>query len=432
MVSSGTFQIKDFESLKIKLTNWLRSFDVSCILDSHTKVYPAHKLAYQQFNLIIAAGVNEEIKPEPDTTLKMLDKFIENKHWKFGFLSYDLKNSIEKLESKNIDFLHWPDFYFFSPEILIFVGEANIEIQIYSAKYAHPKLIWEEILTSDDTLRPNTQNPKIFARLKKPEYIDNVEKLRNHILRGDIYEVNYCQEFFTKTSIDPYSYYLKLIDISPTPFSVFFRLKDKYLLSASPERFLKKTGEKLISQPIKGTAKRGSTPEEDVAIISSLKNTVKEQAENVMIVDLVRNDLSRIARKSSVKVEELCGIYSFKQVHQMISTVTAKTSMKSFSNIVKATFPMGSMTGAPKINAMRLAEKYETTKRGLYSGAVGYITPEQDFDFNVVIRSLQYNAENQYLSFMVGGAITYLSKAENEYDECLVKASAIMQLLNSI
>lgn len=431
MVSCGNFYTENTSSLKTKLTNWLRRFDTSCILDSHTKVYPAHKLAYHQYNMIIAAGVKADVNPEQGKSLQMLDNFAESNQWKFGFISYDLKNSIEKLESKNVDHLNWPDYYFFSPEILLFVGEQNIEIQVFSEAYGQAKSIWKEILKADETLNPLNKCPKVFARLEKPEYIELVEKLRNHILRGDIYEVNFCQEFFAETNIDPYTYYLKLIEISPTPFSSFFRLKDKYLLSASPERFLKKTGEKLISQPIKGTAKRGTTPEEDVALINSLKNTIKEQAENVMIVDLVRNDLSRIAQRSTVKVEELCGIYSFKQVHQMISTVTAQSFTQSISDIIKATFPMGSMTGAPKINAMKLAEKYETTKRGLYSGTVGYITPDQDFDFNVVIRSLQYNAENQYLSYMVGGAITYLSEAEKEYDECLVKASAIMQLLNS-
>jgi para-aminobenzoate synthetase component 1 len=200
-------------------------------------------------------------------------------------------------------------------------------------------------------------------------------------------------------------------------------------LSVSPERFIKRIGKKIISQPIKGTTRRGVNDAEDQMFKLLLLQSKKERAENIMIVDLVRNDLSKIALKGSVNVDELCGVYSFKQVNHLISTISATTNVDSIEHIVRATFPMGSMTGAPKIKAMRLSEKYETTKRGLYSGTVGYITPEKDFDFNVVIRSLQYNKENNYLSYMVGGAITHLSEAEKEYEECLIKALAIEEML---
>ena len=149
-----------------------------------------------------------------------------------------------------------------------------------------------------------------------------------------------------------------------------------------------------------------------------------------MIVDLVRNDLSRIAVKNTVKVDELFGIYTFDQVHQMISTISCEVKAETtIKDILQATFPMGSMTGAPKIRAMKLIEKFEETKRGLYSGAIGYISPEGDFDFNVVIRSIQYNTLKMYLSFMVGGAITIASDAELEYQECLVKAKALFEVL---
>jgi len=201
-------------------------------------------------------------------------------------------------------------------------------------------------------------------------------------------------------------------------------------LSASPERFLKKINNKLISQPIKGTIKRGGSKIEDENLKFALKNDNKELAENIMIVDLVRNDLTRTVLNASVKVEELCEIYSFKQVHQMISTISAEIDNNlALSDIFKNTFPMGSMTGAPKIRAMEIIEKYEKTKRGLYSGAVGYINPKGDFDFNVVIRSIFYNSENNYLSFTVGGAITANSVPENEYNECLLKAKAILEVL---
>lgn len=254
----------------------------------------------------------------------------------------------------------------------------------------------------------------------------------NHIQLGDIFEVNFCQEYYAENAkINPVEVYQKLIKLSPTPFSNFLKVNDKYCLGASPERFLAKSKNKVISQPIKGTIKRGKTKEEDEHLIHQLKNNPKEQSENIMIVDLVRNDLSRIAKKGTVKVEELCGIYSFPQVHQMISTISCLVD-ESLTNeeILSNCFPMGSMTGAPKVEAMKLIERYESTKRGLYSGAVGYFSPTGDFDFNVVIRSLLYNASNNYLSFMVGSAITSKSSPTNEYDETVLKAKAIFEILS--
>ena len=245
--------------------------------------------------------------------------------------------------------------------------------------------------------------------------------------------MNFCHEFYAENAIvDPFEVYLKLNRVSPMPFSCFYRNKDKYLMCASPERFLKKEGSKIISQPIKGTIKRGVTPKEDEALKNQLLNDPKERSENVMIVDLVRNDLSRTAKKGSVKVDELFGIYSFPQVQQMISTVSAEVKEEHhFVDVIKYAFPMGSMTGAPKIKAMELIEKYETTKRGLYSGTAGYITPAGDFDFNVVIRSILYNASEKYLSFTVGNAITHNSISESEYEECLLKAKAMFEVLEN-
>ena len=265
------------------------------------------------------------------------------------------------------------------------------------------------------------------------EYVGIVEKLQRHISLGDVYEVNYCIEFFAKRlDISPVQLYRKLNEVSPSPFSAFVKYHDKSLICASPERYLKKEGSRLISQPIKGTSPRDADPEVDRANIEYLKSSEKERAENVMITDLVRNDLSKVAKQGRVKVEELCGVYSFRQVHQMISTISAEMDERySWVDAIKATFPMGSMTGAPKVNAMKLIERYEVTKRGLYSGSVGYVTPEGNFDFNVVIRSILYNRKKGYLSFMVGSAITALANPESEYEECLVKASAIMEVLNA-
>ncbi len=249
-------------------------------------------------------------------------------------------------------------------------------------------------------------------------------------MRGDIYEVNFCQEFYDENAdIDPFSVYQALKEISPVPFGAFYRLGDKYLMCASPERFLKKVDSKLISQPIKGTAKRGLTEEEDQAIINELQTNPKERAENIMITDLVRNDLSRSACKGTVNVDELCGVYTYPQVHQMISTISSELRDDIDPiDAIKMAWPMGSMTGAPKVSAMKIIEELECTKRSMYSGSIAYITPEKDFDFNVVIRSLLYDTNTKYLSCTFGGAITMQSKAESEYEECLLKAKAIKSI----
>jgi para-aminobenzoate synthetase component 1 len=204
-------------------------------------------------------------------------------------------------------------------------------------------------------------------------------------------------------------------------------------LSASPERFIKKSLNKLYSQPIKGTVRRAQDDAEDEKLKSALLASEKERAENLMIVDLVRNDLAKSSETGSVEVTELFGRYSFKQVHQMISTVSSTIidGLNPVTAIANA-FPMGSMTGAPKVMAMQLIEQYENSKRGLYSGAIGYFAPNEDFDFNVVIRSIQYNEERQYVNFEVGSAITIDSHAEQEYEECLLKASAMLRALGGI
>jgi para-aminobenzoate synthetase component 1 len=294
------------------------------------------------------------------------------------------------------------------------------------------KLIFKEImLTKNDSNSSSAVN--MNSRISKSEYISTFNKLQEHIKRGDIYEVNFCHEYFAKSAeLNPVNTFRNLYEISNSPFSAFFRTNDFYLMSASPERFVKKFGNTIISQPIKGTRKRGNSVEEDLKLKEELRQCPKEQSENVMIVDLVRNDLSKTAEKSSVKVEELYGIYSFTQVHQMISTITSELRDDiHWSEVLKTTFPMGSMTGAPKIRAMQLIEEYETFKRGLYSGSVGYVTPNGDFDFNVIIRSILYNTTNGYVSLAVGSAITANAKGDDEYAECELKAKAMLEVLNA-
>ncbi len=355
-------------------------------------------------------------------------------NWQFGFVSYDYKNQIEpQLSSKNTDNILFPEKHFFSPELLFIISANKVEIQYEKSIYTKEQVttLFNEILQLELCSILN-ESVKMTPRLNKDEYLEKVKTLQQHIQLGDIYEINFCQEFYAENvTVNPINLYHKLNKKSPTPFSCFVKHNDNYLLCASPERFIKKIGDEISSQPIKGTIKRGSSEKEDAILKEQLKNDPKERSENIMIVDLVRNDLSKIAKKGSVKVDELCGIYTFPQVHQLISTVSAKIKEDiSFDAILKATFPMGSMTGAPKVRAMEMIEEYEIAKRGLYSGTVGYIDSFGNFDFNVVIRSILYNQSTNYLSFFVGGAITNLSDPEKEYEECLLKAKAMFEVLS--
>lgn len=342
-----------------------------------------------------------------------------------AMLSYDYKNKIEKLQSNNPSLLDCPESIFFIPEI-------KIEILDDQVKIHHPdaQRIFDEISAFNQN---PIKNPslEIFPLTSRNTYFENVKAIQNNIEEGDMYELNYCMGFeFGGKHWDPVEGFFDLIEKSPMPFSAFFKSEFKYLLCASPERFLKKTGSKLIAQPIKGTIKRGKNQLEDVLLKEKLLNSEKERAENLMIVDLMRNDLSRISQTGSVKVEELFGVYPFSRVHQMISTVSSTISKnKSLLEIIHATFPMGSMTGAPKIKCMELIDQYEDFKRGWFSGTVGYIDASGDFDLCVVIRSIIFDKESGKGYFAVGSAITYDADAAYEYEECLLKASAIVEVL---
>ncbi|MCA1745283.1 MAG: anthranilate synthase component I family protein, partial [Bacteroidales bacterium] len=249
--------------------------------------------------------------------------------------------------------------------------------------------------------------------ISESAYIQTVDSIKNHIHRGDIYEMNFCMEFSAVDSvIDPGLTFLEILKHAPMPFSAFIKMGTKYVLSASPERYLKKEGRQLTSMPMKGTAPRGANQEQDMVNLHQLTHSVKERAENIMITDLVRNDLSMVAQKGSVEVRELCGAYPFPQVFQIVSTVSATLKEGvDWTMAIAATFPMGSMTGAPKHRAMQLIERFEKRPRGLFSGAIGYISPGKDFDFNVVIRTLLYDEATKSLSYSAGSAITALSDA---------------------
>ena len=387
---------------------------------------------YSSYDCMLAVDAFTSVKTDYHNAFEDLKQYQQTtKDWLFGYLSYDLKNDVEALHSNNFDGLDFPDLFFFQPKKIVTLKGNQIEIQYLTMCDDEVEEDFEEIVKGQESRANSQEIPIIQQRISKESYINKVSKILEHIHRGDIYEANFCMEFFVENAnINPLEKFLKLNEISKSPLAVFFKNNTHFLLSASPERYLKKEGELVISQPIKGTAKRFLDAIEDEKSKSELASDPKERTENIMISDLVRNDLSRTAQKGSVKVEELCGIYSFEQVHQMISTITSKLDHQyTVSDVIKTTFPMGSMTGTPKVSVLKIIEELEETKRGLYSGAVGYFTPNSDFDFNVVIRSILYNQEKKYASFSVGSAITSQSIPKMEYEECLLKAKAMREVL---
>ena len=421
-----SFPVDDFNIFKIQMLNWVNRFSIFCLLDN--RQYDFSKPA---FECLLAAGCKTSIEKQAGNAFDGLQEFYAaNKNeWFFGHFGYDLKNETEKLYSNHADGIGFNDLHFFVPEIVIQLDDK--EVQIFCENDA--KEIYRQITISATEIEQHVKTAVVIKnKINRENYISIIEKLRQHILRGDCYEINFCQEFFAEnTEIDPLFIYSHLTALSPNPFSVFYKFNSRYCLCASPERYLKKEGHKVFSQPIKGTTKRNlqNTAEDEVAKKYLIESS-KEKSENVMVVDLVRNDLSRICKAGTVKVDELFGIYSFPQVHQMISTVSGELEEDlNWIDCVKATFPMGSMTGAPKKKVMELIEQYEQTKRGLFSGAIGYVKPGGDFDFNVVIRSILYNAADKYLSFQSGGGITYNSDPALEYEESLLKAKAMMKVV---
>lgn len=419
------FPLNNITDFKSKMLNWASRFSIFCLLDNQQ-----YHFEEPAFECLLAAGCKKNIELNCGNAFAELSAFYANAEaqWLFGHLGYDLKNEVEKLRSDHIDNIGFADTHFFIPEIVLRLKENTVEIFCDGEAGS----IYEAIQKTVDTKKGDCKPLNITNRISKADYITTVKKLQQHILQGDCYEINFCQEFFAEDAIvEPAQLYEKLAALSPNPFAALYKVNSRFCICASPERYLKKEGVKIISQPIKGTSKRDlQNSEKDLHNKNTLALNAKERSENVMVVDLVRNDLSRICKEGTVKVDELFGVYSFPQVHQMISTVSGELNDNtSWVDAVKATFPMGSMTGAPKKRVMELIEENEQTRRGLFSGAIGYINPDGDFDFNVVIRSVFYNARTKYLSFQTGSAITFYCDAEKEYEECLLKAAAIKKVL---
>ena len=408
-----------YNELKNRMLNWANRFSILLFLDSNNYVD-----TYGRYECVLAAGAVGEVA---DSLQELQLAHKNTKDWYFGNINYDYKNQLElKLSSRQEAKHSFSQLYFFRPQIVCYVDRSKTTLHIETL-IVSPDEIWEDINAT--IAEVNTALPAVSwqHRIDKVSYLQTINSLREHIRNGDCYEINFCVEGYSEnTSLLPLNAFQSLNALSPAPFAAYYRNKNAYMMCASPERYIRKHGNTITSQPIKGTARRDADAIKDEAIKSELQQNIKERAENVMIVDLVRNDLARCCDVGSVKVDELFGIYTFPQVHQMISTVSGTlTQGRPFTHALRYSFPMGSMTGAPKIKVMDLIEQYEQTRRELFSGTVGYITPYGDFDFNVIIRSLFYNAATKYLSYQTGGAITYDSIPEQEYEEMRLKAWAL-------
>ncbi len=407
-----------------QLLAWVAGQDYFSFLNGNE--YPA---LHGSFSDVLFVGRRSFIESSENSFYKLNHLIQQSGDWLYGYFSYDLKNEIETLESNNSISIPVNHLGFYVPEIIIHIKSTEIIIESFD----DPETCYQEILAKETNVKPQMQGiGSLTSSTSKIQYMEKVQKIKSDIVEGEYYELNYCIEFTADTtSFDPVNCYTRLNVLSPMPFSSFMRIGEVYLICSSPERFIKKDGDKIISQPIKGTMRRSFDKKEDEALKMALKNSSKEQAENLMIVDLVRNDLAKSAQTGSVSVDELFGIYTFKKVHQMISTVSATHNSRcSTTDIIKHAFPMGSMTGAPKIRVMEEIESLEHSARGLYSGAVGYFSPDQGFDFNVVIRSIIYHSETGKISFHVGSAITSDSDPDFEYSECLLKAESLLEVLS--
>lgn len=410
----GIFKI--FPNWKANMLSWAEeNFPYFCYFNPNGVVYPQGTFPHKLFAGNHACSI-EEIDLLPTGLPKI------------GIIGYDQKNRYEKLKSQHPHWVECPDSLFFSPLLTIEISEEEVVIQ-----GENPSKVWEEIVAFQPSKRKPGANYTLQASHSKSQYKAVFEKIQTHIKQGDVYEMNFCLGYQgTFESFDPLTLYLDLCAISPMPFSAYFKAEKLALLCSSPERFLKKTGNQLITQPIKGSTRRGGSPKEDTALKTALAESEKEKAENLMIVDLMRNDLSRLAQVGKVEVDELFGIYSFRQITQMISSVscTLKPGL-TFEDIISKTFPMGSMTGAPKIKCMELIDHYESFRRSWFSGTLGYIDPSGDFDFCVVIRSLILDSLTNRFYFGVGSAITSDANFSDEYNECQLKAASMIRAIKN-
>jgi len=427
--NSFEYTVDNPNEFEKKIIFFSKDYSQYCLLNSNSSKYNA-PTKYYQYDMICAIDSIKNLNSNQASLENLRAFHKKEKDWAFGYISYDLKNEIFKIRSENIDIFKNHNISFFIPRHVFLLKGKKLIIESIDNKIEIDKLFQKiKNFSFDDEVIPKF---KFSARLKKSSYLKKIRLIKSHIQRGDIYEMNFCQEFYKENIELPIQkLFFDLNKLTKSPFAAFLKLDDFNVICTSPERYLLKHKNTIISQPIKGTSKRSKNSKKDTCLVNELLNSEKDISENIMIVDLVRNDLSVTAQKGSVSVDDLCGVYTFSHVHQMISTISSKLDSKNDSiDAIASSFPMGSMTGAPKLRAMELIEKYEETKRGVFSGSVGYIMPDGDFDFNVIIRSLLYDSKQKYLSLSVGGAIVSKSDPKSEYEECLIKAKPIFEIFS--
>lgn len=422
------FPLPEDRAFREKLLTWVSGFTHYAFLDSCTNM-PYGEAA---FDLMAGAGCAQYISATAETGFDEVKAFRNDyKDWMLGYFSYAMKNGVEDLSESSEPTVPVPDTLFFIPEVLIIVKGTDLTISVTEGE---PSLVYKVIMATDAG-EPACigHNISLHPSTSKEKYIQTVDVIRNHIINGDIYEMNYCQEFSGRAElVDPVELFREATSTALAPFSVLFRWEDIYLVSLSPERFLRFQDGRVYTYPIKGTAPRGENPEADRRNLHDLEASEKNRAENIMITDLMRNDLTRYAVTGSIRADELCRVYSFPQVYQMVSKVSAELLPGADPvDVVKNAFPMGSMTGAPKVRVMQLIDELEDSARGLYSGSFGYFSPNGDADLNVVIRSILYHAGSGMVSVHAGGAIVYDSDPEEEYKECLLKINVLLKLLGT-
>lgn len=362
---------------------------------------------------------NGEIKSFDSNPWEIFKRFRKESGWLFGYIGYDMKNDIESLTSINKEMYQAPDLYMIEPSVLFKIENSSIE-----------QISGEALdITSDLDINSHCVVQNLQPQVSRVEYVTAVRKIKDYIKEGDFYELNYSYPLTAVFSGDSFDLYKKMRTVNPVPFGSFIEFDDISICCLSPERFLKNSGGHLLSEPIKGTSGRSTDPEADERLRNELKNA-KNEAENLMIVDLVRHDLSRVSKPGSIRVSKLYDIQTFDTVHQLISRVEGEMRENTDPvDVIKACFPMASMTGAPKLEVMKKIEEFECYKRGIYSGSIGYFTPDGDFDFNVVIRTAIIQGYS--LTYPSGGAITGDSDPNEEWHETLLKAKTLTSLFRS-
>lgn len=412
------------EGLKQKLLHWAAKHPFCVFLDScNTEID-----RYGNYDFLIGISTNQTCPRFQN--LQSLESAISEKPfaWRFGVFGYELKKQLNFKPFVSLPTaIEFPEMYFFEADIVIAKRKGS---KWLSFEIGYSETIFEEIQNTNPENYSISGFDAFVSNFTQQSYQETIDKLRSHIKAGDSYEINLSQNFVATVSLThPEALWEKMIAVSPTPFAGFAKWEHQYLLCASPERFLQLRSGRLLTQPIKGTIARGKDAKEDQQNSETLRNSEKERAENVMIVDLSRNDLYRSSEVNSVQVPHLFEVQRFPQVLHLVSTITGQ-KRKDLHPIhaIRNAFPPGSMTGAPKAKTCELISKYEMKQRGIYAGSFGYFAPGGDFDLNVVIRSLVYDAKTEVLSYHVGGAITWDSDPKAEFEETLLKAKGIAAL----